>query len=155
MFISSSPLVSYFAVSHGLILKSNFSSCLPRHNSLSRHVCISVDINLFHCFPKAFSREQVPVDIYPVCGTQTYSIQSLDRWRARSKALRALRGCCCNHERHQAMGGLEESTKKREVLGVFTVLSGASSVHKNFSWADTSSDSLSFFLSLCCRQKGA
>lgn len=136
MFISSSPLVSYFAASHGLILKSNFSSHLPRHNSLSRHVCISVDINLFHCFPKAFSQEQVPVDIYPVCGTQKYFIQSLDKWRARSKALRALGGCCCNHERHQAMGGLEESTKKREVLGVFTVLSGASSVPKNFSWAD-------------------
>ena len=38
MFISSSPLVGYFAVSHGLILKSNFSSRLPRHNSLSSYV---------------------------------------------------------------------------------------------------------------------
>ena len=73
------------------------------------------------------------MDIYPVCGTQKHSIQSLDKGRARSKALRALGGCCCNHERHQAVGRLEESTKKREVLGVFTVLSGASSVHKNFS----------------------
>ena len=52
------------------------------------------------------------MDIYPVCGTQKHSIQSLDKGRARSKALRALGGCCCNHERHQAVGRLEESTKK-------------------------------------------
>ena len=54
------------------------------------------------------------MDVYPVSGTQKHSIRSLGKWRARSRALRALEGCCCSHERHRAVGGLEESTKKRE-----------------------------------------
>lgn len=116
MFISSSPLVGYFVVSHGLILKSNFSSCLPRHNSLSRYV---VAFQWTLAYSIAFQRHSAESRFlwtFILCVEHKNIPYSpwASKWRAGSKALGALGGCCCSRERHQAVGGLGESTKKRE-----------------------------------------
>lgn len=53
---------------------------------------------------------------------------SLDKWRARSRALRPVVGACCRHEKHRTLGGLKESKMQREGHGSFcslTVLSEA------------------------------
>ena len=100
------------------------------------------------------------MDIYPVCGTQKHSIQSLGKWRARSKALRALGGCCCSPERHQAVGGLGESTKKREGYWEFSQFClGLVLFIRIFRELDALGRHQILFpclsLSLSCREKGA
>lgn len=115
MFISSSPLVGYFAVSHGLILKFNFSSRLPRYNSLSRYVFAfqwtlaysiafqrhSAENRFLWTFILCVEHKNIPYSPWTSGGLGP---RLSEHWGDAAAVVK----------RHQAVGGLEESTKKRE-----------------------------------------